>query len=250
MYDYSLKYAELIINSDKSFDEKYDDFEELYNSIYEDGGEDILDGIYDGILDDMLDDFYDGILDDYDADSFDSDWYSIRSNEYGNWSDTRSDVYSFWSDFRSDVYGFYSDMRSEMFSKDIERANKKISRFEEKEAKIKQKLENKEQENSSETLTDLESTETTTVYTNAPTDSSDEQIQGIRPEFKEAMDSYESFFDEYCEIMKKYNENPDDMSLLMDYLDFMTEYDEIMTCLLYTSPSPRDRQKSRMPSSA
>ena len=24
----------------------------------------------------------------------------------------------------------------------------------------------------------------------------------------------------------------------------------IMTCLLYTSPSPRDRQKSRMPSSA
>ena len=26
--------------------------------------------------------------------------------------------------------------------------------------------------------------------------------------------------------------------------------EEIMTCLLYTSPSPRDRQKSRMPSSA
>ena len=27
-------------------------------------------------------------------------------------------------------------------------------------------------------------------------------------------------------------------------------YDSAMTCLLYTSPSPRDRQKSRMPSSA
>ena len=26
--------------------------------------------------------------------------------------------------------------------------------------------------------------------------------------------------------------------------------DEIRNCLLYTSPSPRDRQKSRMPSSA
>ena len=25
---------------------------------------------------------------------------------------------------------------------------------------------------------------------------------------------------------------------------------EVVTCLLYTSPSPRDRQKSRMPSSA
>ena len=27
-------------------------------------------------------------------------------------------------------------------------------------------------------------------------------------------------------------------------------YDKPMICLLYTSPSPRDRQKSRMPSSA
>ena len=27
-------------------------------------------------------------------------------------------------------------------------------------------------------------------------------------------------------------------------------YDHFHTCLLYTSPSPRDRQKSRMPSSA
>ena len=32
---------------------------------------------------------------------------------------------------------------------------------------------------------------------------------------------------------------------------FLTgKYDIDMTCLLYTSPSPRDRQKSRMPSSA
>ena len=31
-----------------------------------------------------------------------------------------------------------------------------------------------------------------------------------------------------------------------DYQD----YSDTMTCLLYTSPSPRDRQKSRMPSSA
>ena len=32
-----------------------------------------------------------------------------------------------------------------------------------------------------------------------------------------------------------------------DYLRLETEYEN---CLLYTSPSPRDRQKSRMPSSA
>ena len=28
------------------------------------------------------------------------------------------------------------------------------------------------------------------------------------------------------------------------------EIDRVVACLLYTSPSPRDRQKSRMPSSA
>ena len=28
------------------------------------------------------------------------------------------------------------------------------------------------------------------------------------------------------------------------------QFTELMRCLLYTSPSPRDRQKSRMPSSA
>ena len=34
------------------------------------------------------------------------------------------------------------------------------------------------------------------------------------------------------------------------YLDPQTYFDEMNICLLYTSPSPRDRQKSRMPSSA
>ena len=35
-----------------------------------------------------------------------------------------------------------------------------------------------------------------------------------------------------------------------DYKDLIPKVDAICICLLYTSPSPRDRQKSRMPSSA
>ena len=36
-----------------------------------------------------------------------------------------------------------------------------------------------------------------------------------------------------------------------DFLpEFASENDDNIACLLYTSPSPRDRQKSRMPSSA
>ena len=31
---------------------------------------------------------------------------------------------------------------------------------------------------------------------------------------------------------------------------FVFFFGQVMSCLLYTSPSPRDRQKSRMPSSA
>ncbi len=34
------------------------------------------------------------------------------------------------------------------------------------------------------------------------------------------------------------------------FAPFLSPYDPTTGCLLYTSPSPRDRQKSRMPSSA
>ena len=38
--------------------------------------------------------------------------------------------------------------------------------------------------------------------------------------------------------------------LLYDKLPNQTELEEYKNCLLYTSPSPRDRTRSRMPSSA
>ena len=44
-----------------------------------------------------------------------------------------------------------------------------------------------------------------------------------------------------------------DKILFEEIVSFITKYDSCATleaCLLYTSPSPRDRQKSRMPSSA
>lgn len=48
-------------------------------------------------------------------------------------------------------------------------------------------------------------------------------VDGMRPEFKEAMDAYESFYDEYCEFMKKYNDDPTNLKLLADYGKLMTE---------------------------
>ena len=45
--------------------------------------------------------------------------------------------------------------------------------------------------------------------------------------------------------------NEERQAQLQDVLaEFEDKMESYVTCLLYTSPSPRDRQKSRMPSSA
>lgn len=51
---------------------------------------------------------------------------------------------------------------------------------------------------------------------------------GIRPEFKQVMDSYEEFFNEYIAFMKKYETSDNSFGMLTDYLEFMTQYMETM----------------------
>ncbi len=50
----------------------------------------------------------------------------------------------------------------------------------------------------------------------------------IDPDFKAVMDSYEKFFDEYVNIMKKFKENPTDVAILADYNEYMGRYAEMM----------------------
>lgn len=50
----------------------------------------------------------------------------------------------------------------------------------------------------------------------------------VTPEFKEAMDSYERFFDEYVEFMKKYSSSDDALAMLTDYSKYMITYAETM----------------------
>lgn len=221
MREYSLNYAEVIMASDKSNDDKYKDFEKLYDCIYDDAGDDIYDEIYDGILDDIYDDFYDGILDDaYDDGAPYDEWSDARSDEYDWWSDARSDVYDEWSDFRSDVYDFWSDMRSELWDDDVERAEEKIVEFQEDIEKLKSKDSQSKAQASNEEKDDnatSENVENKNVNTN------EELVDGMRPEFKDAMDSYEAFYDEYCDVMKKYAANPTDMEILTSYTEMLTK---------------------------
>jgi len=48
-------------------------------------------------------------------------------------------------------------------------------------------------------------------------------VDGMRPEFKEAMDSYEEFYEEYCEVLKQYMEDPTDVAVLTQYSDLMQQ---------------------------
>lgn len=55
--------------------------------------------------------------------------------------------------------------------------------------------------------------------------SSDAVTTGIRPEFKESVDSYESFMNEYVDFMKKYQDsNGSDPKMLADYATFLSKY--------------------------
>ncbi len=50
----------------------------------------------------------------------------------------------------------------------------------------------------------------------------------ISEEFKKAMDSYETFFNEYVEIMNKYKKSDGtDLSILKDYTEYLAKYSEV-----------------------
>lgn len=59
------------------------------------------------------------------------------------------------------------------------------------------------------------------------TKKTDKSPSGLRSDFKEAMDSYEKFVDEYVAFMKKYKANPGDLSLLADYTSFISRLTDV-----------------------
>lgn len=224
MREYSIEYAEAVLATGKSSMDMYDDLDGIFDLIYDDMGDDIYDGIYDGVLDDMYDGLYGGALDDIPEGVEYADWSDARSDEYDMWSDMRSEVYDQWSDFRSDVYGFWSDVKGEVFSEDIEGAQDEIADFV------------KDTEKESGELLPADGTEETEPEVEpeaqpvepaeaAPT------ADGIRPEFKAAMDSYEAFFDEYVAFMEEYAESTDAAGMSTEYIAMMQQYLETMEAM-------------------
>lgn len=70
--------------------------------------------------------------------------------------------------------------------------------------------------------------ETDSEVESAPAESSNSPAGGIRREFKEALDSYEAFFDEYIAFMEKYANSDNAIGMLTDYLAYLERYAETM----------------------
>ena len=57
-----------------------------------------------------------------------------------------------------------------------------------------------------------------------PAEQPDNAENGIRPEFKELMDSYEKFIDEYCTFMQGYMSGNLSTDMMLEYLTILAQY--------------------------
>lgn len=91
---------------------------------------------------------------------------------------------------------------------------------------IKVKSEEATPNSETQTNTSTPTSTSTQNSTQSTTSSTSTSKTGISNEFKEAMDSYESYMNEYVEFMKKYNANSSDPSLLSQYYTMLQKYSE------------------------
>ena len=80
----------------------------------------------------------------------------------------------------------------------------------------------------SELDAELSKAETTKAETTKATTTKAQATGGVRPEFREAMESYEAFFDEYIAFMQKYQSSNDPISMMNDYASYMNRYADTM----------------------
>lgn len=84
------------------------------------------------------------------------------------------------------------------------------------------------QENTLDDTRKISDQNTTANQTMEADQNTSELVDGMRPEFKDAMDSYEVFFNEYCDFMKAYRESTDTVGMLAEYTDYMGKYVDAM----------------------
>ena len=159
-------------------------------------------------------------------------------------TDTENGCYIYVGETSIDDFNAYADECSDQgFSVDYERGDKFYNAKDEKGNKLSLSYQgnnvmviqirkpDETETNESETEQESEQPSVTEQETELEENSigSAELIDGMRPEFKQAMGSYEEFMNEYCEFMKKYAESDGtDVGLLADYTSYMSKYADVV----------------------
>lgn len=159
-------------------------------------------------------------------------------------TDTENGCYIYVGETSIDDFNAYADECSDQgFSVDYERGDKFYNAKDENGNKLSLSYQgnnvmviqirkpDETETNESETKQESEQPSVTEQETELEENStgSAELIDGMRPEFKQAMDSYEEFMNEYCEFMKKYAESDGtDVGLLADYTSYMSKYADVV----------------------
>lgn len=64
-------------------------------------------------------------------------------------------------------------------------------------------------------------------YDDSSNASTSEKKSGLSSDFKKTMDDYEEWFNHYCDVMKKYKNNPSDLSVLSEYYSLVSELSDM-----------------------
>ena len=217
----SIAYFKLIASDP---DHKYSEFcdealDEYYDAVYDEAMDEYYDSIYDEAMDDLYDEYYDGIIDKAYDDIEYSEWSKVSSECYKTWLDASSAIYKKWLDESSYMYGLWLEVNSAFCWDDNFDVDAIVDQYE------KEKVEVEDEQKENDETEKPEKSDN--AVTPEPTQSAETTTSGIRPEFKEAMDSYEAFYDAYVELLIKYQENPTDWTLLTEYFDMLEELSEM-----------------------
>ena len=108
--------------------------------------------------------------------------------------------------------------------------------------KAVEKLEDKivEIEETQEEITEELPSEESKEETQAPSE------DGVRPEFKKSMESYEAFFDEYVEFMNAYAKDPTNLPLLGKYASIMSKYEKYMNELSSIDETQLSKEEDKL----
>lgn len=199
----SVDYFECVAsNGIEDYSEWNDSMEEFYDT-WNDGMEDFYD-TWNDIYEDLYDDTDELVESGEDNLSY-SEYSDVWSNMYEEYSDSWSAMYKAYSDAWGTIYKNYTNVWSGFYND-----NTNVEKLLKKAAEEKTETESEETTSKEETIVEEENESDST-----------ELVDGMRPEFKEAMDSYEAFYDEYCDFMVKYKANPTDTKLIAEYADMM-----------------------------